>query len=69
MRDLIGESGMIEIEPSHLCNCRFGSSHPGATNYAFCDGSVHNISYSIDAETHRLLGNRRDGLPINASQF
>lgn len=42
----------------------FGSAHPGGCNMALCDGAVRTISYSVDAETHRRLGNRRDGEPV-----
>ena len=40
-----------------------------AANYVFCDGSVHGISYSIDAQTWIRVGIRNDGLPIDAEQF
>lgn len=42
----------------------FGSAHPSALNMAFNDGHVARISYSIDPEVHRGLGNRHDGLPL-----
>ena len=51
------------------CDRNFGSAHSAGFHIAFCDGSVHMISYSIDRETHRRLGNRRDRLPIDASQI
>jgi prepilin-type N-terminal cleavage/methylation domain-containing protein len=46
---------------------RFGSAHASICIMALADGSVHKISYSIDAEVHRRLGNRRDGLAVNAA--
>jgi hypothetical protein len=38
----------------------FGSAHPTGINAAFCDGAVHSISYDVDREVFRQLGNRKD---------
>jgi prepilin-type processing-associated H-X9-DG protein len=39
----------------------FGSAHPDACNFVYCDGSVRAVSYSIDGQLHRATGNRQDG--------
>lgn len=47
----------------------FGSAHPNGFNMAFCDGSTHIISFSIDQETHRRLCCRNDNLPVDNSKY
>ncbi len=47
----------------------FGSAHSPGFHSVFCDGSVHVISYAIDPEIHRRLGNRKDELPVDMSDI
>ena len=42
----------------------FGSAHPANWHMAFCDGSVHAISYSIELLTHDRLCGRDDGQTV-----
>ena len=39
----------------------FGSQHSGGAHFGLGDGAVRFISWQIDSETFRRLGNRRDG--------
>ena len=48
---------------------RFGSAHPTGCNMVLCDGSVRSINFTIEPEVHRRLSNRRDGLPVDDSQW
>ena len=59
----------LQDRPGYSNCCIFGSAHSDGFNMAMCDGSVHVISYSIDAEIHRCLGNRNDGKALSASAF
>ncbi len=59
----------MQDRPGYGWRWSFGGPHPGGFNAVFCDGSVHNISYSIDADTNVALGNRHDGQVIDASKF
>jgi hypothetical protein len=47
----------------------FGSAHPDRFHMALLDGSVQSVSYRIDPNTHRLLGNRHDGIGVPQDAF
>jgi len=47
----------------------FGSSHASLCNFVFADGSVHNVSYEIDAAVFQNLGNKSDGKTITPGGF
>ncbi len=42
----------------------FGSAHTSGFQMTMCDGSVKNLSFSIDREVHRRLGHMKDQLPV-----
>jgi prepilin-type N-terminal cleavage/methylation domain-containing protein/prepilin-type processing-associated H-X9-DG protein len=47
----------------------WGSAHAGMFNMAFCDGSVHQLSYGISMGILYQLANRNDGAAIDASMY
>jgi prepilin-type N-terminal cleavage/methylation domain-containing protein len=55
--------------PGYVYGLVFGAAHLNGFAMAMCDGSVHTVDYSIDAETYRRLGNRADGLPVGNKGF
>jgi prepilin-type processing-associated H-X9-DG protein len=46
----------------------WGSAHPGAWNAAFCDGSVHAISYDADQDALISMADRADGKAVSGIQ-
>lgn len=48
---------------------QFGSAHASGFSMTLCDGSVRSISYSINADIHGYLGNRKDGKAIDGGKF
>jgi prepilin-type N-terminal cleavage/methylation domain-containing protein len=59
----------LQDQPGLTTDRVFGSAHWGGCNMVLCDGSVRTISYTVDAEIHARLGNRKDGLPIDQGKF
>jgi prepilin-type N-terminal cleavage/methylation domain-containing protein len=47
----------------------FGSAHESGFQMAFCDGAVQSMSYMIDPTVHKYLGNRKDGVPVDAKKL
>ena len=50
-----------ESQPGRKYLIALVAPHPGGVNMSLCDGSVTTISFDIDWQVHRDLGNREDG--------
>lgn len=47
----------------------FGSAHAAGANMAFCDGSVHQVSFDVDWMIHRDLGDIADDNSVDTSKL
>ena len=59
----------VQDQPGVVSADYWGSAHAGMCNMAFCDGSVHQISYGISTSIMTELCNRADGAAIDASMY
>ncbi len=73
-----GQNGNVQLQPPIQdipgftvdgISIPFGSAHSNGFQMSFCDGRVRMMSYSIDLEIYRRLGNREDGLVIDSKAF
>jgi prepilin-type N-terminal cleavage/methylation domain-containing protein len=55
--------------PGCMYYAAWGSAHLVGFNSAMCDGSVRMLSYSINVESLRRLGNKADGLTIDGKGY
>ncbi len=53
-------------QPGYDAKTSFGSAHPLVWQVVCCDGSVHAMSFDVDPQLHRQLGNRQDHAPADA---
>jgi prepilin-type N-terminal cleavage/methylation domain-containing protein len=47
----------------------FGAAHTGCWNAAYCDGSVHSLSYNMSFATHKAMASRAAGDTANTKEF
>src|SRR5262249_11396667 len=47
----------------------FGAAHIGVWNAAYCDGSVHSLSYNMSFATHKAMASRGAGDTGNPKEF
>lgn len=69
----LGTEALLPIPDTDLTSAyspdRFGSSHSAVWLMSFCDGSVHSMTYDLDWQVHRDLGNREDGNVVDSSNL
>ncbi len=58
--------GASPFQDDHVTRAQsFGGPHSVGVNMVFCDGHVTVVSFDVNAEVHRSLGNRKDGSPTD----
>lgn len=60
----LGASQPLSKGPNDAVKSRFGSWHPGVTNFVFVDGSIRGINNGANGTTLGLLAGKDDGLTI-----
>jgi len=59
----------LQDTPGYWDPYRFGSVHWSGCYFAFADGSVRMVNYTIDRDTYSWLGNRKDGRVVSGVGF
>lgn len=59
---------MYQADEVNSYGFRFGASHYSSFGMVYGDGSVHSISYDVDGEIFRRMGNRQDGRPAKINE-
>jgi prepilin-type processing-associated H-X9-DG protein len=65
----VGGTGCHDTQNSWNTAMGFKSSHPGGAQFVFCDGSVHFLADDINQTTYQALGDRHDGVMVDASSY
>jgi prepilin-type N-terminal cleavage/methylation domain-containing protein/prepilin-type processing-associated H-X9-DG protein len=60
---------LLRDRPGHSASRIFGGPHVSGCQFAFCDGSVRQVAWSVELEVHRQLSHRKDGEAIDAAAF
>ena len=59
----------LEDRPGFNTYLHFGSAHWAGCHFAFCDGRVRIINYTVDPVTFNHLGDRMDGKAVNDAKY
>ncbi len=65
----IARDPLMRDRASYSNSWCFGGPHASGCQFVFCDGSVKQISWAIDHNTHKYLANRKDGHAIDDSEL